>query len=378
MRRGLVYFYPATNLGDDLFLKVLSERYPQITFEIAVDKGYGDLGIKNVVVSKYAKISGKMEMVLNRKGNNKILTIKKIIANHILNFCEKAMLRKKYLVKILITGSLFQQGGEVPGDYKPLNQYNENSPNFLIGANFGPFFQDEFLTSHKEKFENDFVAVSFRDKHSYNYFSDLPNAIYAPDVVLSGNLGAYKTESTDNVIISVMDFSIKPRLACYAEVYEKKICEIANMLIEKGKKVVFLSFCDQQGDRRAAERIVKNLKLDYNKDAEIVSYNKNIDSVLRLIAGSCFVIATRFHSMILSFYYQKRFFSFVYGEKTLHCLEDFNYTGNYCMIEDTDKLMLDDIIENYNKDIDVDISEKKEQSSNHFKYLDEYLSPYMK
>lgn len=378
MKKIAVFFYPVNNLGDDLFLKVLAERYPDIMFEILVSEGYENINIKNVVVSKRAKIVEKMRRILQIKKESKFVTLKKIFANNILSLCERISLRKKYLAKILITGSLFQQSLPISEDFVPLEKYNKYSPNFLIGANFGPFIQDDFLLKHKIKFKNDFVSVSFRDKHSFGFFSELNNAVYAPDVVLSGHFDVKQRDDSDAVVISVMDFTIKPHLKKYADIYEKKIAEISKEFIDLGKKVVLLSLCDYQGDRRAAERIAKYLHQTYNKEAEIVSYSGNIETVLQIIADSTFVISTRFHSMILSFYFNKRVFPIVYGEKTLHCLQDFNYYGNYCSVEEIESLDFNRVKYNFLRDIDINISEKKRLANNHFKALDDFLSDYRK
>ena len=60
MKRVLVHGYTMSNLGDDLFLRVLAERYPQVVFylptlNIDYKKKYKDL--KNLKVVDFCGIS---------------------------------------------------------------------------------------------------------------------------------------------------------------------------------------------------------------------------------------------------------------------------------------------------------------------------------
>ncbi len=50
MKKIFVSAYSAQNLGDDLFLKILSQRYPKQRFVFFADRKYKKYGFKNIRV----------------------------------------------------------------------------------------------------------------------------------------------------------------------------------------------------------------------------------------------------------------------------------------------------------------------------------------
>ncbi|MED5076898.1 polysaccharide pyruvyl transferase family protein [Geobacillus stearothermophilus] len=173
-----------------------------------------------------------------------------------------------------------------------------NSYFFLLGANFGPFTDMDFYLQHKEIFKH-FTDICFREKYSYSLFADLPNVRVASDIVFQLRRQNIYRQTKKQVIISVIKPSIREYLSGYDEVYYKKIKDITIYFVEKGYDVTLMSFCKNEGDSEAIKNIMKLIPNEYLNKVIEYSYQSNIDKALNIIAGSSFVVATRFHAMIL-------------------------------------------------------------------------------
>src|SRR5699024_7072377 len=117
-----------------------------------------------------------------------------------------------------------------------------------------------------EKFYNEYrfifnkvTDICFRDKYSYNLFSELNNTRLASDVVFTLNTNDIEAENHENnFVISVINLENRENLAEYKESYEKKITEITSELIKQGNQVILMSFCENEGDLEAINRIYRN------------------------------------------------------------------------------------------------------------------------
>ncbi|HPF83773.1 MAG TPA: hypothetical protein PLV83_06400, partial [Bacilli bacterium] len=69
MKNCFLGFYANKNLGDDLFIKIICERYPNIRFTIFVDSSYKDTfnDIKNLKKKYYNKKLNKTFNFLKAK-----------------------------------------------------------------------------------------------------------------------------------------------------------------------------------------------------------------------------------------------------------------------------------------------------------------------
>ena len=189
--RVFVKFFAEENLGDDLFLKILLERYPDIQFVILAKEHYKKIfrDYKNLIVvndnltTKSKKIGYRLNMVFLRnffpdKYKSRIQT-----------FTEK--LYKDEFIKsdafVSIGGSIFIQPKLLPFYqdiilYDYVNQVFKKT--FFIGCNFGPYNDPSYKSNYIEIFKQA-TDVCFREKASYDEFKDLSNVRWKPDVVFS-------------------------------------------------------------------------------------------------------------------------------------------------------------------------------------------------
>lgn len=304
MKMMKLYAYFAHNLGDDLMVRILLERYPEVRFY--ADSWNAESGI----FGAYPNFESR-ELLQRRYGRR----------NHILNLLTLYIRKHFYLNalaesrearcrgSVYIGGSLYMEGATVEREEGKL----KNGPLFVIGANFGP-------NDHAAGFRAYFArcgGVTFRDRASVAVFPGLENVRYAPDVVL--NLKAAPGESQGTVLISVMDLQSPD--------YERWMAELCDLCVAQGKIPVLMSFCEKQGDERAAERI---LAMAGRRDAvRTLYYRGDASPILEAYRHADRVIATRFHAMILAWCFEKPVFAVAYSEKTAHVAADLGF-GGWC------------------------------------------------
>lgn len=356
----MVYAYTKLNLGDDLFIKILSERYPNTMFYLYAPKEYKQLfkDINNI------KVFSK---------NNPIYRLINLFSRMINydNLLIRTLLAKKSHASVHIGGSLFIQDERWKKryeDYKHL-QFN-GKPFFLLGANFGPFEDEDYYLCYKELFKQ-YTDICFRENYSYELFSKLPNVRKADDIIFQLKTKPSKNDNR-NVAISVIKPSIRKYLSNYDEIYYKKIKDITIYFIDKGYTVSLMSFCESEGDREAIQEIMKILPDDKLDMVKAHYYKYNIDGTLKVIEESDFIIASRFHSMILGWISNKPVFPIVYSNKMTNVMDDVGFQGFYTDFNNIEKLKPSDVYESMKSNL-ISVSKQIKNSEGHFKLLDRYL-----
>ena len=345
MNKCYLKIYLNNNLGDDLFAKIITDRYPNTQF-INVSYLKQKSNFKNIKV-----IKGYLF-----KAINKILKIffKTSIEN---------ILAKKCPVSLSIGGSLFIEGKS--GDSKELR----NSSNYyIIGTNFGPYKTKEYLESCRQVFKNA-QFVCFRDKKSYDLFSNLENTSYAPDIAFGLDTKNITITNNKRVIISVIDCKKKIGEQ-YESKYDEMIRQLIGFFINKGYKVTLMSFCKGENDEEAIKRIMQNIKNKENID--IYNYNGNIEEALNVLADSQIIVGSRFHANILGLILNKTIIPVIYSKKTSNVIEEIGFKGRIIDIKKLNEFDVNDIKEselNYK----IDVSEEIKNSNKHFEKLDKIL-----
>lgn len=330
------------NIGDDLFVKLLCERYPNVDFLITEQANYGSLAkIPNLHFSK--KLSKWMwAMSLDPHS-----PIKKAISA-IIRACYSLTLPKRD-VAISIVGNAFKnykytgwsQSKWIRSRIKLVKRF------YLISTNFGPY--------NDERWKEDFCQiypqmadVCFRDEFSYNLFKHLPNARFAPDAVIS--LGNQTTEADRDkrVIISLIDCAFGPRseeLHKSANTFEAKMVDAARRFLDEGYKITFLNSNTEQ-DRPACDRIMSILD---SKDVEVLDYDGDLESVFELYKRSACVVATRLHTIILSWLYGLPVVPIVYDIKVENMLNSYGFNSDKYDIKALGSVSGDDIFNSMNR-----------------------------
>lgn len=361
MKKIEIYAYTRLNLGDDLFIKTLCERYPNQKFIINCPKKY---------YIPFKKLSNLKNYSLD--------SFWKRLINYIMRKCgyENYLYeyyRKKCDISITIGGSLFMQNSNWKNGISSFKLRAANyKKSYILGSNFGPYSDNEYLIQYREVFK-EFTDICLRDKYSYNLFKDLKNIRMAPDIVFHINK---KNEFKENtILISVIKPSERKELIDIDEKYYNKIKDICIYGINKGYKINLMSFCRDEGDEEAIESIIKIIPKYYIKNINKYYYNGNIEEALEVISKSRAVVATRFHAMILGYAFNKSVFPIIYSNKMKNVINDIDNNISYLELKSLDTIDVETIIK-YLEKKNINIDEAKEKSLMHFEKLDKDLLKY--
>lgn len=353
----MVYAYTHYNLGDDLLMKILCDRYPETVFHLYTYPEYAYVleSCKNIRIHSNQILYAKIVNAIGRKIGQ-------------VNLFER-FLAKKSNACVCITGSLFIQGGE---NWKPYLEYMKSRklddiPYFQIGSNFGPYTDLEFFKGFKELFAG-YTDICFREKHSFELFSELHNVRVAPDIVLSGDYQRYTLQPKEKrVACSVIDLSDRADLMRYKDNYLDAIVNLCKKYLSEGYVVDLLSFCKMEGDENAISEIEKqidNPRLIHHRYCT----DTNLEEMLDCIGKAEIVIASRFHAMILGWCMKKKTFPVIYSPKMKNVIDDFKYYGaSYDILAGLTLDLTQMNLESF------DISEFSKEAERQFEVLDQFL-----
>ncbi|WP_028274911.1 polysaccharide pyruvyl transferase family protein [Atopococcus tabaci] len=363
MRKNiLIEAYTASNLGDDLFIKILCERYPYTNFYLACKKKYSEafINIPNLeIISPIPYIDTVLSKIKVGFSVNEFIRRKKM---------------KKYDAVVHIGGSIFMQIGNWKKRVEYLHTTNTiyNIPSFFIGCNFGPFVDQKFYDDYKNVF-SEAADICFRDSYSYELFKEIPNVRLAPDVVFSLS-DAEGVESQNTVVISVIDLENRVKLKPYKVDYVNKITEIAKEFIKNDYNVNFISFCEAEGDEQTIKEIMNELDSSEKKYIDAFYYKGDINKALSVIKKSQYVISTRFHAMILGWKYNKIVYPLIYSDKTYNVIKDTNFLNGYTWIENIRELDVSNLFKQVTNATPHVIDNEVRNSEEHFSVLDAFIN----
>lgn len=362
------------NLGDDLFMTVLFQRYPNHFFYFRGNKKYKQAfrKHKNVLVI----VNPLWKRIINALLYIIFLKLMKIesIRDYYLG---RNISVEKYDALVKIGGSIFidEDGNHFKKNSKMINSFLEkNKPVFILGCNFEKTYEESFYLAYKELFSTaqaDLLDVSFRDEYSYGLFSNSKNVRYSPDIIFGYENDELKSEN-ENVYIgfSIIDLSGRELLVEYRTAYEKKIRELIIDCISNNERVALFSFCSSEGDYNSINNILEDIPDDYKAYIQTFNYSTNINDFLKAYLKCKVIIATRFHAMILGWIYQKKVIPIIYSEKMKNVIVDTKFKGKYFYIKDILDMSYVDIIDAYQF---PDLVHIKSQAENHFLKLDYFL-----
>ena len=330
--------YFAQNLGDDLFIDILTKRYPKHKF-FAISE------FKNQYNEENLKIYSN-----------------KYLFKAIKKFQLEKYLANKYDTVVTIGGSMFIENNDNDRDFS----LGKNK-RYLLGVNFGPYQTKKYyenIHNMMSKLED----VCFRDKYSYELFKDLPNTRCASDIIFSMNTSKIKNTNRKRAIISII--SPKDKLdEKYQEKYENKMIELIKFLDSKGYEICLMSFCKIENDEQEIDNIINKLPENYRDKIEKYCYNGNIEQALNTLADCQLIVGGRFHANILGLVLGKSILPVLYSDKTLHVLQDMNIEVPIIDIRKLDEFNVESLTdEQLNKHFNVE--EQKKDAQRHFEKLD--------
>ena len=361
MKRIFLYAYDRINFGDDLFIRTICRRYKNVKFYIWSYKYNKDVfkNIKNLIVID--KNSRPLKFL-----ENKITPL----FSRYYSFMEK-----RCDAIVYIGGSIFieydnWQQSFVWWDYEALNRKF-----YILGANFGPYKTEEYRNKLASIFNN-VQDICFRDKYSYNLFSDVKKVRYAPDILF--NYPCKTTETKKQIFISVIDCLSREsgldKLCDKEENYINLLLKYIGIYVNKGYTVVLSSFCKIENDEKTINKILDRIDSNVERSVKIVNYNgENTDDVVSAMAESEFVIASRFHGTVLGFALDKPVLPIVYSDKTINILKDLSFKGRYIDIRKINSEPYVELDNNYDFQRIADIQQIRKDSEKHFEKLDKLL-----
>ncbi|MNI72671.1 Polysaccharide pyruvyl transferase [compost metagenome] len=135
-----------------------------------------------------------------------------------------------------------------------------------------------------------------------------------------------------------------------------------------------MSFCQHEGDQEAITRILGLIPAAYQGQVHVHLYKTDIDDILAALAGADFIVASRFHAMILGWVFGKPVFPIAYSKKMINVMQDAYFDGSYTdfphLAELTPEMVYASMTTNK-----IDVTLQANQAAKHFEQLDAYLSP---
>lgn len=376
------------NFGDDLFIKIILERYKKynnINFYILVYDStmysYYSEEYPNVTLIPYPVpnlfVRGAVKIF------EKIFHLEGILKKTAYKIVYRKLFQNRYNLFINIGGSQF---AEHVGEKFVISNWLEKlfaqkvkaDKKLLLNINFGPYSTSEFVDECKSIFEC-YDDVCFRDYFSYNLFKVLKNVRYAPDIALTIDTNNLNTCSSGIIGINVIDLGENIRTLGerknFLINYEHLIDSVVIKLLERNYKVRFLGFCNSKTEIE----YIKKLMYKYNErigkltNISYVQYDvKNISEFIKSISECDGILATRFHAMILAFRLRKIVYPICYDNKLINFLNSIDYQGPFSILSDLGNA--EDIVEYITSNSGVVLSEKTiSESYKQFLLLDQYI-----
>lgn len=356
-----IYAYTKLNLGDDLFIKILCNRYPNTKFYIVSSRkdSVGIKNIRNLIIIPSIPLVDKVLRKIKIK-----FSINSLLQKYVAIYCNAS---------VHIGGSIFIQNnnwGHKAKEYQ--KKILCGKPYFIIGSNFGPFSDDEFRNMYANIFDQ-VTDVCFRDKYSKNLFSLKDNIRYAADVVFTYKIDNLK-DPGNQVVISVIDLSNRLNLCSYKDNYIEKIVSISKKFISNNYRVILMGFCEAEGDLRAINEVISFMDENEKKGIIINLYRGNIEEAIEIINKSKCVIASRFHAMILGWVSNRVVFPIIYSNKSQYVIDDINFKGLHTSIQNIENISIDDAFSYLSTGFPIDISDTVQFADQQFAKLDKYLN----
>lgn len=335
MKRVFLDMYLQHNLGDDLFLHIIANRYPNCKFTINYCYNGYDRFLKN-----YKNIETRITL------KNRI--IRKLKVKDYINSVEDIAERNDAL--IFLSGSYFMEPCCGDNEYKRRKELIDafrmkNKPVYILGSNFGPYSSEKFYQTWKKEFLR-FEDICFREEYSYNIFKNLDNVRMANDIVLGLDVDKYRKNKKEKIVgFSIIDVNKKIDISEFYNSYIESTVKSIKTFIEKGYKCVLMSFCEIEGDLDVINKIINSLSQKEMEKVEIYEYKFNLEEAINLISSFEIFIAARFHASILGLLLNICTIPIIYSDKTLNVLKDLKLEEIAVKMKDLNCIYNEDYIE---------------------------------
>ena len=321
-KRVFIMAYARKNFGDDLFIKMLLEKYPIISFYIKVPN-YDFVKVLDVQFEN-------LNVIIGNDTDEELYK----------------MNEDDFDAYVYVGGSIFMEGGKVYNLSREFYDFvkrckNKNIPFCYISSNYGPYQTDEYFKLSQKNFEA-CTDICFRDKYSFNLFKEIKSVRYAPDFAFSYPICINK-KIPNSIGISVINFDIRNDLKDLNKDYEDFLINNIRSYINGNNIVYLYSFCEYEGDNLTIDRIMKHFK----EKVIPVKYTGDLDSFLSTYTKMEYMICARFHAMVLSCISRQKIFVMSYSKKIDNVIDDLDLKLpiiNFKNINNNIKIEKDDFV----------------------------------
>ena len=289
------------NFGDDMMMKLVVHRLPEITFLVneAVDTPL--LSEANVIAKPYEVCRRFPRLVVT--GSGFMINTKAAFKTELLWFLK----------------------GHHPGDY-------------CLGCNMEPLDNPikRFLIRQKL---NKFKLITCRDQESYRWLrqnTSKPEIHYLPDILFSLPDEWLPAVKAPNKLGISMMHRAGDREDC---AYYRTMAQIADEWICKtGKSVLLMAFDTGKEDDLFACRAVQKL-MQLPDQTQIVAHTDGTE-ILTAFAHCEKIIGARFHSVVLALRMGRPVYPLIFREKVRNLLKDIQYPYPVCDLDAIDHASL--------------------------------------
>lgn len=330
---AVLKIYPELNVGDDLFLSILLDRYSEVDFYLLANKS---------MYNKFIHEHPNLKIIDTLQNINLfdrlLLKLSTYFSESVQERVFKDYVKKQYGEKLLNTDFFVTIGGsmfiENKNDkinrsllfYQVINTAFKNKPRYFIGCNFGPYYSDNFLNNFKVIL-GEATDLSFRDRESEDILK-LPNLRINPDIVFGFKVETIPHKIPNSVGFVLVDPRIKmPNLEISYSHYVSEIQKLIGKYINNGSNVTLFSYCKKENDEVLINDVLAQKEL-LNKNINVVKYEGELNSFIDQYSKMEMVFCGRFHSMILSMLFDQRMLPLIYSKKMTNILEDINFSGD--------------------------------------------------
>lgn len=361
----LIRAYVNGNLGDDLFIRILCDRYPKQTFAIVgskiFKKNFSDIDNLTYI------IGDRLIWKLVKKVKNTLGNLLKIDSYKYYNPIISKTLKysSSFTNNILISGSFFMEWTADKNYwnnyFKQETIYYSNKP-IIIGVNIGPYQTKNYINRLKNMLEN-VSYISVRDKISQEILFPMTNVNYAPDIV-------FCLEKTNNDIVKEKSITfVVPNRKSATKEYIDKMVRIIMSSAKSGYYINIVSFCKSEGDELVLQEINELLE---NTETKINNYfyrGTNLNEILKALRISEIVIAARYHAMILGWLFENNVIPICYSKKMVNVIQDIDPNTCYYEISNVNAMPehIDELLE---LSALPNLKEICEKAQGHFAFLD--------
>lgn len=315
MKKVFLYAYDRQNLGDDLFVHTITKRYPHVKFYMWSDRKNRE-NFRCLPNLRILEKQGAVVRLLDR--------IRPSFVARYRHWWEK-----RCQATVYIGGSIFIEYDNWEHSLNWWEYMAQNRSLYVMGANFGPYHTE----AYREKMAQIYAQmkdVCFRDQYSYDLFRQVKTVRQAPDILFSYPMPEVSV-TKKQIFVSVIDCVGRDAagvLEKYDDQYVKNMAAMLQAYLDDDYTLVLASFCKAEGDERGAEKVLCAMGCKEDSRISFLRYDgTNANEMVAAIASSEYVIATRFHAMVLALAAGRPVLPIVYSDKTRYVLNDIGFEG---------------------------------------------------